>query len=191
LLSHLVFNSVPRSGQVFLSNIAQKAYNMPMSTAHLPEIFGVKDIYHVSIFRNPSDSIASLLNKFRERFAFLEIADNLNFDFSVKEAVKTYDKYLNAVSSNLDNVHVIRFEELVQDYRPVIEGISNRFSLVANSGYEAQIVLDRASPIWLDKYDGHMPREKDRLRLIIEDQVSSMRVVQELTERYHAFLSKI
>jgi hypothetical protein len=86
---------------------------------------------------------------------------------------------------------VVRFEELIQDYRPVIEGISNRFSLVKRIGYDTQIVLDKSSPIWSDKYDGHMPREKDDLRLMIEDRVSSMQVVHELTERYHAFLGRI
>ena len=190
-MTHLVINSVPRSGQVFLSNIAQKAYYMPISTAHLPEIFGVRGLYHVSIFRNPSDAVSSLLNKLREHSAFSVEGSKLDIDTPVKNAVETYDKYMTAVVNNLDNVHVVRFEELAKDYRLVIQGISDRFSLIANSGYDSQIVLDKDSPIWADKYDGHMPREKDDLRLMIEDQVSSMQIIHDLTERYHAFLSKI
>jgi hypothetical protein len=186
-----VFNSVPRSGQVFLSNIAQRAYYMPISSAHLPEIFGVKELYHVSIFRNPSDAIASLLNKLREHSTFLEKNGRLDIDFPVAKAIETYDKYINAVINNLDNVHVVRFEDLVRDYRQVIEGISNRFSLVSNKGYDDQIVLDKLSPIWSDKYDGHMPREKDDIRLRIEEQVSSMSIVHDLADRYNAFLSKL
>jgi predicted Rdx family selenoprotein len=190
-LTHLVFNSVPRSGQVFLSNVAQKAYHMPISTAHLPEIFGVKELYHVSIFRNPSDAIASLLNKLREHSTFFERSGELDLDTPVARAIETYDKYINAVSNNLDNVHVVRFEDLAQDYRSVIQDISKRFSLIANSGYDSEITLDKSSPIWADKYDGHIPREKDEIRLKIEEQVSSMEDIHRLTERYQAFLAKV
>ncbi len=190
-MSHLVFNSVPRSGQVFLSHVAQKAYHMPISTAHLPEIFVVKELYHVSIFRNPSEAIASLLNKLREHSVFPEKNGKLDIETSVIRAIETYDKYIDSVVNNLDNVHVILFEELKKDYKTVISSISNRFSLVVNEGYEDRVVLDKTSPVWADKYDGHIPREKDELRLKIEEQVSSMESIHSLNERYNAFLAKI
>jgi hypothetical protein len=190
-MSHLVFNSVPRSGQVFLSTIAGYAFHMPISSAHLPEIFVVKDLYHVSIFRNPYDAIASLLNKLREHSNFLTRSGELDIETPVLRAIETYDQYLDSVINNLDNVCVILFEDLEKDYQKVIKTISDRFSLAVNNGYEDRIVLDKNSPTWADKYDGHIPREKDEVRLQIEKQVSSMESVHSLNERYQAFLAKI
>ncbi len=189
-MSQLVFNSFPRSGQVFLSHVAQQAYRMPMSTAHLPEIFGVKELSHISIFRNPADAIASLMNKLKENSSFPGI-DGEDINISVAAAIETYDKYLSAVTNNLDNVHVVLFEDLESDYKKVIDSISNRFSLVAREGYEERVALDKTRSLWTNRYDGHLPRKKDELRLSIEEQVSSMESVHGLTERYHAFLGKI
>ena len=163
---------------------------MPMSTAHLPEIFGVKELSHISIFRNPADAIASFLNKLKENSTFPGI-DGEDVDVAVAKAIDVYDKYINAVLDNLDNVHVVLFEDLESDYRTVISSISNRFSLVARAGYEDRVVLDKARSLWTNRYDGHLPREKDSSRLILEDQVSSMESIHRLAERYHSFLSKI
>ena len=190
-MTHLVFNSIPRSGQVFLSNVAQKAYSMPISTAHLPEIFGIKELFHVSNFRNPADCVASLINKIRENGPLPEKNGAIDLDILALKAVETYDRYLEAVKNNLDNVLVVRFEELAKDYRPIIESISKRFSLSANKNYEAYVNLDKSSPIWADKFDGHVPREKDDIRLIIEDRVSSMPIIDDLTARYYDFLTKV
>lgn len=182
---------MPRSGQVFLSRVAQEAFSLPMSTAHLPEIFSVKELSYVSIFRNPPDAIASLMNKLRENGVVSRRDGYSYFDIVAKEAVETYKKFINAVENNLDNVSVIRFEELVNDYQSVIKAISDKFSIVINQGYEANISLDGASPIWSDKYDGHGPREKDGIRLAIEERVFSMPMVCDLTERYQDFLTKV
>jgi hypothetical protein len=190
-MSHLVINSVPRSGQVFLSNVCQYAFQFQISTAHLPEIFGVKDLYHVSVFRKPEEAIASLLNKHREHFVFQDISGKLDIDNAVETSISTYDKYIDAVSNNLGNVHVVLFEDIKLDYRPVIQSISDKFSIKIKNGYENRFSLDESSPIWADKYDGHLPRERDALRLRIEEQVSSMDSILRLTERYHTFLAKI
>jgi hypothetical protein len=164
---------------------------MPISTAHLPEIFSVKELYHVSIFRNPADAIASLLNKLREHSSFLEKDGKLDIEFAVTKAINTYDMYLDSVFKNLENVHVVLFEDMAKNYHATIESISKRFSLLTNTNYQERISLDKDSPIWTDKYDGHMPRDKDEMRLRIEEQVSLMDSIHLLTERYHAFLAKI
>jgi hypothetical protein len=190
-MSHLVINSIPRSGQVFLSNVCRYAFSLQISTAHLPEIFGVKDLCHIAVFRKPEDSIASLINKLREHSVFPEESGKLNINHSVESAIKTYDEYMEAVLANRDNVHVVLFEDMSVDYKPTIQSIADRFNISITDGYENRVVLDKSSPIWADKYDGHIPREKDRIRLMIEDQVSSMDSVHQLTERYQAFLAKI
>jgi hypothetical protein len=190
-MSHLVFNSVPRSGQVFLSKVAGAAFYRQISTVHLPEIFSVKELCHISIFRKPADAIASLLNKLREHSTFLEKDGKLDIEFTVMQAINTYDMYIDSVSKNLDNVHVVLFEDMTKNYHATIDSISKRFSLPINNNYQERISLDQDSPIWADKYDGHMPRDKDEIRLRIEEQVSLMDSIHLLTERYQAFLAKI
>jgi hypothetical protein len=188
-MSHLVFNSVPRSGQVFLSNVAQQAFAMPMSTAHLPEIFGVKELYQVSIFRKPEDCIASLINKRREVASSPDFVDKDQIEVTVSHAVHDYDRYIKGVRENLDNVLPILFEDFVSDYRPVIQNLTDRFSLQIREGYESRISLDSDSRIWSDKFDGHVPRPKDDVRLEIEAVVSSLDIVKSLNDRYLSFVA--
>lgn len=188
-MSHLVFNSVPRSGQVFLSHVAQEAFSMPMSTAHLPEIFGVKELYHVSIFRKPEDCIASLINKRREVSADPDFVDKQQIEITVSFAVQDYDRYITGVSNNLDNVQPVLFTEVAEDSRTVIQKIADRFSLNIRDGYESRISLDESSRIWSDKFDGHVPRPKDNVRLEIEALVASLDSVKSLNDRYLSFLA--
>lgn len=193
-MSHLVFNSFPRSGQVFLSNIARQAFSMEMSTAHLPEIFSVRNLHHVCVFRQPSEAIASLVNKTRENSALETTSGALDLEKinqTVSRAIATYESYLENVSNNLDKVELVLFSNLTLDYRPAINSIAERFSLQINENYESGISLDPSSPIWSDKYDGHMPREKDNTRLEIESVVRSINAVQGLNYKYQKFLDTI
>jgi hypothetical protein len=193
-MPHLVFNSFPRSGQVFLSNVAGQAFSTQMSTAHLPEIFSVPSLQHVCIFRDPSEAIASLVNKTREYSALEANSGALNLakiTETVSRAITTYESYLENVSNNLDKVELVLFSNLTVDYRPVINSIAERFSLQINKDYESKISLDPSSPVWSDKYDGHMPREKDNTRLEIESAVRSINAVQGLNYKYQKFLDTV
>lgn len=193
-MSHLVFNSFPRSGNVFLNNVASKAFSMEMSAAHMPEIFGVPGLCNVSIFRLPSDAIASLVNKTRENSHVTTsegALDHAKISRTIDRAVITYDKYINGVRANLDKVEVVLFTTLIDDYDSVIQGIANKFSLQINDNYKSMVSLDDSSPIWANKYDGHMPRGKDKIRVDIEDLVSSVDSVKSLNVRYMNFLSDL
>jgi hypothetical protein len=188
-MSHLVFNSVPRSGQVFLSYVAQQAFAMPISTAHLPEIFGVKELYHVSIFRKPEDCIASLINKRREVSPAPDFVDRFQIPITVSFAVEDYDRYIKGVQDNLDNVQPILFTDVVEDYPAVLQKLADRFSLNVRPGYEPKISLDETNRMWSDKFDGHVPRPKDDVRLEIESLVASLDSVKSLNDRYLDFLT--
>jgi hypothetical protein len=192
-MSHLVFNSFPRSGQVFLTNVANRAFSMPMSSAHLPEIFGVSELFHVSIFRKPEDAIASMVNQTRQGQAIDSHYGGYKgmINEVATRGIKTYDSYLENVEKNLDKVKVVLFSDLELDYQPVIKSIAERFSLSINPGYQSNVSLDPSSPIWSDKYDGHLPRGKDEIRLEIESAVASMENVKMLNDRYLSFLKKI
>lgn len=162
---------------------------MPMSTAHLPEIFGVKELYHVSVFRKPEDCIASLINKRREVSSAPDLVDKLQIERTVSFAVQDYDRYITGAINNLDNVQPILFTDLVEDYRTVIQILADRFSLSVRSGYESRISLDKSSRTWSDKFDGHTPRPKDDVRLEIESFVASLDSVKSLNDRYLDFIT--
>jgi hypothetical protein len=191
-MSHLVFNSFPRSGNVFISNISGYAFSMEMSAVHMPEIFHVEGLYNVSIFRLPEDAISSLINKTRE---YSEISmnegrgDAERISFMASQASEKYDKYLDLAKENIDKIQVISFSELIENYPSVIDKIAKRFSLKVNEGYESKIYMDKSSNIWSDRYDGHAPREKDETRVKIEEIVRSLKQVQMLNLKYEKLLS--
>jgi hypothetical protein len=190
-MTHLVFNSFPRSGNVFISNIAGHAFSLEMSAVHMPEIFGVDGLYNVSIFRKPEDAIASLVNKTREHSSLVTIdgaIDKQMIEAIALTASKKYQKYLDLAKKNSGDVHVVPFTKLMLDYDSVIKGISERFSIPINENYSGAISLDGSSPIWSSKYDGHIPRDKDSIRGDIEKIVSLMPEIQELNKTYDDFL---
>lgn len=191
-MSHLIFNSFPRSGNVFISNIAGHAFSMEMSAVHMPEIFHVNGLYNVSVFRKPEDAIASLINKTRENSDITDKLGNLDSDkifYISSQALDKYERYVNSAKESLDNIHLVRFDDLVSDYNSVIEGIAKRFFLKINDGYQSKISLAKSSPIWASKYDGHTPREKDETRKRIEEFVASLSRIQKANVDYENLLS--
>lgn len=191
----LVINSFPRSGNVFLSTVVGSAFSLEssISALHLPEIFQVKEIYNVSIFRKPSDAISSLINKSREHTDLTNKdgqIDNFKFEYSLTRSIKSYISYLDAAESHFDNIQIVSFDDLSKDYKTVVEQISARYTLPINDGYEKNLVFDTNKPIWSDKFDGHLPREKDDMRLEIEKLVTSSEQINKLNSRYASLISR-
>ncbi|MFN9943347.1 MAG: hypothetical protein ACK56I_28135, partial [bacterium] len=64
-INRIVFNSFQRSGNVYCGSVSEKFFVVDtIYTTHLPEIFIVKDLALVSLFRKPENCISSLLYKF-------------------------------------------------------------------------------------------------------------------------------
>jgi len=180
---------------VFLSTVAGRAFSLEsgISAAHMPEIFHVKEIYNVSVFRDPSDAIASLINKNREHAQVVEEdgrVDEYYFNYSLDRSIKTYINYLDSAEANFDNIQVVPFDDLSKDYRAVINQISIRYPLPIKEGYEEELDFSPADPMWSDKFDGHLPREKDSVRLGIERLVSESNALTELSDRYRALIER-
>ena len=193
-MAHLVFNSFPRSGNVFISNIANHAFSMNISAVHLPEIYGVDGLYNVAVFRKPEDSISSLINKSREYYPVSTedgVLDTQHISHVVQTSLDTYSTYLEKATLNLDKIQVIVFKDLIQDYETAFKTIAAKFSLNLNDNYQSKVNLNYSSDIWSNKYDGHAPRESDEIRLEIEKFVSSLDSVKEMNDRYFELLSII
>lgn len=195
-MKHLVVNSFPRSGNVFLTTVVSKAFSMNngISAVHMPEIFQVKEIYNVSIFRDPKDAISSLINKGRENVEITNERGEINdfhFNYDLERSIKTYTNYLDAAETYFDNIQIVSFEDLSKDYKAVINQISAGWGVPVEDRYEEKIAsIDFTQDMWSNSYDGHLPRPKDPVRLEIERLVASADEIDVLTSRYSALLNR-
>jgi hypothetical protein len=180
----LIFNSFPRSGNVFMSNVARQTLSLDMiSSVHIPEIYQVKEIFNVAIFRNPEESIASLLYKQLEN-------TELGFDIRsmyqpAEQAFLNYQKYVDYATKYSDNIHIINFNNAKADAIQEIKKIVNRFNFSYLPGKENLTINDISfenNKVWGDSHDGHMPREKSKLRLEIDNLVSSLDFIAEAVD---------
>lgn len=194
-LKHLVINSFPQSGNMFLSTVVGRAFSLDsgISAVHLPEIFQVEDIYNVSVFRNPSDAIASLLSMGRKHTGIIDEdshIDYYNLDYELGRSIKSYIKYLDAAEAHFGNIHIVSFDDLLKDYRTVIEQISLRYPLPIQDGYEKELSFDTSRSLWSDITNEHIPDQKDLIELEIEKRVSPVGDMAELTNRYSALIDR-
>jgi hypothetical protein len=173
----LIFNSFPRSGNVFMGNIASQTLSLDMfTTLHIPEIYQVRELLNVAIFRKPEDAIASLMHK------KLEFADNLSWiPRAAEKAFVNYQKYIKYAMENLDHIHIVNFDNVVKDAPLEIKKISERFDIDYRPGKKDFVMSDidfKNDRLWKEKHDGHMPREKTDTRLEVENIVSGLEVIK-------------
>lgn len=177
---HLIFNSFPRSGNVFMGNVASQVLIVDMlSTVHIPEIYQIDSLMNVAMFRKPEDAIASLIYKRMEYNTFFSIDQALPI---ATKAFTVYQKYFNSAMEYSDNIHIVNFDNLVQDAPGEVKKIVDRFNLSYVPGKENFTIDDidfENDRLWKEKHDGHMPREKTHTRLQIEKAVSDLDFIQE------------
>jgi hypothetical protein len=182
----IVFNSFPRSGNVYQAGVSNNFFNIDISTAHLPEIFSVKEIGNVTIFRKPDEAISSLIMKQSKP------ESNMNKDEIEQSALKhllLYKEYMNYARVNSGIIYIGKFNNLINDTVKHFEDISNYFNIDMSLNYKDNFLNAKLSGrLWDDRYDGHMPRPKDSVRLNIEEQVSSMSSIKDLNKDYEEFL---
>ncbi len=179
--NELVFNSFPRSGNVFMSNIVSQTLMLDMlSSVHMPEIYQVAEISNVAIFRKPEDSISSFLYKQLESSRGGFSIDGVYG--SAEKAFLRYQKYFYYATKYAQNIHIVDFENAILDPLKEIEKIATRFSLPYFEGKSDAKLVDIKfddKNLWEDGHDGHMPRGKSDIRLEIEDVVSGFDFIKE------------
>jgi hypothetical protein len=162
----LTFNSYPRSGNVFFSVFAGQIINTEISAIHDPDKYSEKG--QIAIFRNPYESIASRCN----RNAYGGQLD-LNVTDKISEYVQEYVLYVQKALENKDALYICDFESMKKNPEAEAIKIAKHFGVSFRYNKDAMSYTENFMKEGLmTKWDGHMPREKDEMRLKIEDVVN-------------------
>jgi hypothetical protein len=182
----VVFNSFPRSGNVYQGSISGNFFNSIVSTVHMPEIFSVKELYNVTIFRKPEDAIASLVMRNSSMSNTIEEMPGKNCE----EHIDMYRKYFQYAKTNKDIIYIGKFDNLITNTVKHFEDIAKYFDIPMENNYRDSFKnAELSGSLWDNRYDGHMPRPKDPFRLEIEKNVRSLRSIQELNQEYENFIN--
>lgn len=189
-MNQIIYNSFPRSGNVYAGYVGSKIIDGDYATVHIPEIFGVKELDTISIFRKPSDSIASLVNKHQENSGPIDLS-NIDIDFTVLPHINLYRKYMEYAKKSKEDIYIGKFEDLTGDTISHFLKIAKKFDRKIHKNYFYNFKnIYFSGPIWEDRYDGHVPREKTEQRIMIEDLVASSSLIKQLDKDYYDFINE-
>jgi hypothetical protein len=186
-MNQIIYNSFPRSGNVYSSSVSPYFFTSNLTAVHIPEIFGVKELDQITIFRKPEDAISSLINKQSKPNVKIE---QYAVEREASRASDLYRKYMSYAKINKDLIYIGKFEDLTTNTVKHFENIAKRFNRELNPDYELNFKnAEFLGKVWDDRYDGHIPRPKDEIRLDIEDKVKELSFVQELNKEYEEFIN--
>jgi hypothetical protein len=186
-MNQIIYNSFPRSGNVYSSTVSAYFFTSNLTAVHIPEIFGVKDLDQITIFRKPEDAISSLINK--QSKSDVKIEESTIMHESLR-ACDLYRKYMNCAVANKDSIYIGKFEDLTTNTVKHFENIAKRFNRELNKDYELKFKnAELLGKVWDDRYDGHIPRPKDKIRIDIEDKVKALSFIKELNKEYEEFIN--
>ena len=185
----IVFNSFPRSGNVYSSTICSAFFGSMISAVHMPQIFSVKDLHNVTLFRKPEDAISSVIyqNNLNDT-----IGDRLIIQRAKTETEK-YKVYMKFAIESADLIYIGNFNDLINDPINHFKNIGKKFNRKVFADYEKRFINIKSKLVgatWEDEYDGHIPREKSDQRKHIEQIVKSLPFIQELNQEYEEFILK-
>lgn len=184
IFKQIVFNSFPRSGNVYSSTMCPAFFDHTMiSTAHMPEIFFVKEIDNVTLFRKPEDAISSTI--YQNRAA--------NWIVDIEPGAEYYKDYMKYAIENADLIYIGKFDDLINDPINHFKNIAKKFNRNLFPDYEKRFINANSKLVgitWEEEYSGHIPREKSDKRKHIEEVVKSFPFIQELNQEYEEFILK-
>lgn len=166
---------------------------------HMPQVFFVKDINNVTLFRKPEDAISSLVYMQYSPYAlslnnFDEVQSLQNFVTEMaKNGTELYKIFIEYAIENADLIYIGKFDDLVNDPVNHFKNIAKKFNRPLLPDYEQRFVEVNSQLVgntWEDERDGHIPREKSDQRKSIEETVNSLPFIQELNQEYEEFIIK-
>jgi hypothetical protein len=185
-MNQIIYNSFPRSGNVYSSSVSPYFFMSNLTAVHIPEIFGVKNLDQITIFRKPEDAISSLINKQSKSNVKIE---QYTVEREASRAFDLYKKYMSYAQINKDLIYIGKFEDLTTNTVKHFESIAKRFNRELNEDYELKFKnAEFLGKVWDDRYDGHIPRPKDEVRLDVEEKVKQLGFIQELNKEYEEFI---
>ena len=187
LMNQIIYNSFPRSGNVYSGSVSRYFFNSMNATVHIPEIFSVKELDNVTIFRKPEDAISSLINQQSKSSSNIEKEE---IELLSVPLCELYRKYINYAKTNNDLIYIGKFENLVTDTIKHFENVAKKFQRELLFDYKNNFKkAEFSGKLWDDRYDGHVPRPKDNIRIDIEEKVRSLQSIQELNKEYEDFIN--
>lgn len=192
----IYFNLFPRTGSAFFANLSQEVLKTSRLVIREPERY--KDnINQVVVFRNPYDTISSVIDRTRHSAALRE--NNMYFADQVEKDIEyhnlEYLKFINLAIENFSNLHTGIFEDVMQDPVSFLKAAGNRFNIEISENPNA---VEKAINLLKTKHTseaardfGHYIRPKDETRLLIEGNVDKAQCLKESFEKYKIFAGMV
>ena len=190
-LKQIIFNSFPRSANVYLAAISSQLFlamreTTVITVVHMPEVYSAEEIVNVAVFRKPEDSISSIIYKNTEGDI-----DNEAIELTALKECSQYKKYIKYAKASHEQIYIAKFDEIIEDALTHFVNISKIFDTPFTENYEEKFnSINRSGKMWTDKYHGHYPREKDDKRKNIDDVVGSLDFIKEINQEYEEFILK-
>jgi hypothetical protein len=205
-----LFNSPPRSGNVFCTYLFSIFIHGDVNKCLDIAKYSDKSQKQVAFFRNPYNSISSTVVKTRIDCALSLNEEDLN---QIKYDIEFYAKqYLEAIKESklyFSNIYTGKSEDMMKDPVRTIKDIALFFGLATkdkqdwtNDQVLRQIenLMFETKKIRVDKsgnkieeslmtdHDGHMPRDKIKERVLVDNIIRGLEL-EVLSECYNEYMS--
>jgi hypothetical protein len=207
-----LFNSPPRSGNVFLTHIFTMLTNEPSNKCLDIEKYSDKSQKQAAFFRNPYDSIPSTIVKVRtdSNSGFEGYQDLCN---EMKSWANEYLKAIRAAKQNSEYVYIDKSENMMKDPIGAIKNIALFFGFEINNntitneeivdeikrrmentqktrvGRDGTIITETL----MSSHDGHLPREKTDIRVYLDNLIKELDfdIVRECYNEYMSIETRV
>lgn len=201
----LIFNSFYRSANVFLCFLANRMIDCAATTEHDYNLYSDKSKKQVVMIRNPYESIASCIHKRRVdgKSILPTDKDSYGIEKEIELIAEEYLNYLESTKNNFNNIYVQNFEEMKKDPFQTMKNIASFHNLELrkefNSSYEEvyEQIKDEMFATRTDiqehlmtMHDGHLPRDKNNDRIIIEKYVNdpNIEIMKKCFDTYNSMI---
>ena len=203
-----LFNSPPRSGNVFLMFLYRTFIGGEVNKCLDIKKYSDKSQKQAVFFRNPYDSIPSAIVKARvDTGLSFEPGELDNIDATIEWYAKEYLEAIKEAKANQSNIYLGRSEDAMQDPISVITDIAQFFGLkIQSKQLSNDQVIEQIRKTMLDTektrdnngtvivehlmtdHDGHLPREKIPGRILMDEIVKNSKS-ETLKECYNEYAS--
>jgi hypothetical protein len=205
-----MFNSPPRSGNVFLTYLFSMFVDEPVNKCLEIKRYSDKTEKQAAFFRNPYDSIPSMIIKSRVEWGGPVGVDNIgDLQNSISIFAKEYLEAIKEAKANASNIYIGKSEDMMNDPIGTIADIALFFDFevhnkqISNNNQIVEEIKNKmlnTERARVDKdgitivenlmtsHDGHLPREKTEQRVFLDELIKKLNL-DIVTQCYEEYLS--
>lgn len=190
----IVFNSFPRSGNVFMSTLGN-FFNLDTSTDHNPKLYYNSSINQCAYFREPKECTASWvyrnMNISESQGKYVKWEDYSSIDELIIRNLNDYKIYIKSAIENKNTLYIGNFLNIKEDPYNEIKKITKYFNIKIDSKwiYNLDEIKNKLySENLMTSPDGHMPRPKAENRLNIETYIQQSNLFEEAALMYESLI---